>query len=53
MAPRKATMKLASILPSSRKLEIIQESGHMVPLETPNRCRDLLKTFIFDNNPTS
>ncbi|MFQ3333788.1 MAG: pimeloyl-ACP methyl ester carboxylesterase [Woeseiaceae bacterium] len=53
MAPRKSTMALAETLPSSTNIEIIQESGHMVPLETPNQCRDLLKTFIFTNNPTS
>tara|TARA_B100001059_G_scaffold88920_1_gene87448 strand:- start:1102 stop:1914 length:813 start_codon:yes stop_codon:yes gene_type:complete len=53
MAPRKATMALAETLPSSSKIEIIQKSGHMVPLENPNKCRDLLKTFIFVNNPTS
>jgi len=53
MAPRKASTALADALPPSTKIEIIQESGHMVPLETPNQCRDLLKTFIFSNNPTS
>jgi pimeloyl-ACP methyl ester carboxylesterase len=53
MAPSKATMALAETLPSSSKIEIIQKSGHMVPLENPNKCRDLLKTFIFANNPTS
>ena len=53
MAPRKSTMALAETLSSSTDIEIIQESGHMVPLETPNQCRDLLKTFIFNNNPTS
>ena len=53
MAPRKASMALAEVLPPATNIEMIQESGHMVPLETPNQCRDLLKTFVFANNPTS
>ena len=50
MAPRKATMELASALPDPR-LDIIGSSGHMAPLEAPNICRNLLKDFIFSNNP--
>jgi len=52
MAPKKSSMALAEALPPSRELTIIKESGHMLPLESPNKCRDLLKTFIFSKNPT-
>ncbi|HJL93387.1 MAG TPA: alpha/beta hydrolase [Woeseiaceae bacterium] len=51
MAPRKLTTALADALPDSRELTMIEESGHMLPLEVPNKCRDLLKTFIFSKNP--
>lgn len=50
MAPRKAGMELAGALPGA-KLDIVPLSGHMVPLEAPNLCRNLLKKFIFKNNP--
>ena len=52
MAPRNAGMKLADALPDP-KLDIIRSSGHMVPLEAPNICRNLLKKFIFSNNPAT
>ena len=52
MAPMKAGMKLANALPDPQ-LDIIRGSGHMVPLEAPNVCRNLLKEFIFSNNPAS
>jgi len=51
MAPRKAGLALASGL-GDPQLNIIAESGHMVPLEAPNQCRKLLKDFIFSNNPS-
>jgi pimeloyl-ACP methyl ester carboxylesterase len=35
------------------EVHVIAGSGHMVPQEAPNRCRDLLKNFIFANNPAS
>lgn len=50
MAPRKATAELVAHL-NGPEVHVIAESGHMVPLEAPNRCRDLLKAFIFANNP--
>ena len=34
------------------EVHVIPESGHMVPQESPNKTRHLLKTFIFANNPT-
>jgi pimeloyl-ACP methyl ester carboxylesterase len=51
MAPRKATQELVDNLPDP-EVHVIAESGHMVPLEAPDICRDLLKIFIFTNNPT-
>jgi pimeloyl-ACP methyl ester carboxylesterase len=50
MAPRKATAELIAHL-NNPEVHIIADSGHMIPLEAPNRCRQLLKTFIFANNP--
>jgi pimeloyl-ACP methyl ester carboxylesterase len=55
MAPRKAGMALVKALADGHgapQLEIIEKSGHMVPLEAPNKCRQLLKDFIFSNNPS-
>lgn len=52
MAPRRAGMELVNHL-TNPELHIIQESGHMLPLEAPDECRLLLKTFIFANNPLS
>lgn len=51
MAPRKATSELVEHL-NNPEVHFIPESGHMVPQETPNKCRQLLKTFIFANNPS-
>lgn len=50
MAPRKATAQLVAHL-RDPEVHVIEESGHMVPLEAPNRCRRLLRDFIFENNP--
>jgi pimeloyl-ACP methyl ester carboxylesterase len=50
MAPRRAGLELAAALRGAR-LDIIDGSGHMVPLETPDACRDLLKAFVFEHNP--
>jgi pimeloyl-ACP methyl ester carboxylesterase len=50
MAPRKAGMALARALGNPGP-DIIEQSGHMVPQEAPNECRDLLKKFISLNNP--
>jgi pimeloyl-ACP methyl ester carboxylesterase len=51
MAPRKASMELVEHL-NSPEVHIIAKSGHMLPQEAPNICRQLLKTFIFANNPS-
>jgi pimeloyl-ACP methyl ester carboxylesterase len=51
MAPRKAGMALVSGL-GNPQLDIIERSGHMIPQEAPNECRQLLKNFIFANNPS-
>jgi len=50
MAPRKAAMELVEHL-NGPELTIVEESGHMLPLEAPDRCRRLLSEFIFKNNP--
>ena len=50
MAPKKSGMELVDHL-NPPDLTIIEDSGHMVPLEAPNRCRKLLSEFIFSNNP--
>ncbi len=49
MAPRKATMQLVEHL-NNPVVHVIANSGHMIPQEAPNLCRQLLKTFIFANN---
>jgi len=51
MAPRKAGMELVEHLVDP-EVHIVPQSGHMVPLEAPDLCRQLLKTFIFSNNPS-
>ena len=52
MAPARATAELVSHL-KDPQVHMIAESGHMLPLEAPDQCRNLLKTFIFSNNPAS
>jgi len=52
MAPRRTTMELAEHL-TDPVVSLIAESGHMIPLEAPNKCRALLKEFIFSNNPAT
>jgi len=52
MAPRKAGMELVEHL-NNPAVHIVPQSGHMLPQEAPNICRQLLKTFIFANNPTT
>lgn len=51
MAPAKATAALVEHL-NDPQVERIADSGHMLPLEAPNRCRALLRDFIFSNNPS-
>jgi pimeloyl-ACP methyl ester carboxylesterase len=50
MAPRKATAELVAAL-SEPTVVTIGGSGHMLPLEAPDRCRAALSTFIFAHNP--
>ena len=50
MAPGKATRELVEHL-KNPEVHIIPESGHMVPQEASGKCRHLLKSFIFANNP--
>ncbi len=52
MAPRKAGMELVSHL-TAPEVHVVPQSGHMIPLEAPNTCRQLLKNFIFANNPSN
>jgi pimeloyl-ACP methyl ester carboxylesterase len=52
MTPRKAGMKLVESL-SAPECHLIENSGHMSPLEAPDKCRQLLRNFIFANNPAS
>jgi pimeloyl-ACP methyl ester carboxylesterase len=52
MAPRKFTDELVKHL-NNPEVQLIPQSGHMVPLEAPNKCRDLLKYFIYSHNPAS
>jgi len=50
MAPRKAGMELIAAL-HDPELHVIDECGHMVPLEAPNRCRACLRDFLSRHNP--
>lgn len=52
MAPAKATQELVDHL-GDPEVHTFAESGHMVPLEVPNRTRVLLRDFIFANNPSA
>jgi len=51
MAPRKAGLELARHL-NAPDVQIIEQSGHMLPLEVPDDCRRLLESFIVSNNPS-
>ena len=52
MAPRKAAQELIDHL-ADPQVHWIADSGHMIPQEAPDRCRKLLRDFIFANNPAS
>jgi len=52
MAPRKAGMELVEYL-DGPELTIIEDSGHMIPQEAPDRLRKLLRDFIFAHNPAA
>ena len=51
MAPRRAGMALVAGL-NDPEFHLIENSGHMLPIEAPDQCRQLLKEFIFKHNPT-
>jgi len=50
MAPAKATATLVDHLPNP-VVTYIAASGHMLPLEAPDQCRNLLRDFIFRHHP--
>ena len=52
MTPRRAGVELATHL-GNTEIHVIENSGHMVPLEAPDECRTLLRDFIFANNPAT
>ncbi len=52
MAPKKATDELIKHL-DNPEVHFFPDSGHMIPLEEPDKCRDLLKYFIYANNPAT
>ena len=52
MAPRKAGMELVEHL-DGPELTVIEESGHMIPQEAPNRLRKLLRDFEAGRNRRS
>jgi pimeloyl-ACP methyl ester carboxylesterase len=52
MAPRRATDALIAHLPDP-EVATINDCGHMVPQEAPNRCRKLLRDFVFTHNPAT
>jgi pimeloyl-ACP methyl ester carboxylesterase len=52
MAPKKATDELIKHL-HNPEVHFFPESGHILPQEAPNKCRDLLKYFIYTHNPAN
>ena len=52
MAPRKAGLELVAHL-EHPEVHILANSGHMIPQEAPDECRELLRQFIFGNNPSN
>ena len=52
MAPGKATDELIAHL-ANPEVAVIPDSGHIIPQEAPNRCRKLLRDFIFTHNPAT
>lgn len=52
MVPPKASTELAERL-HDPEVHIIPGCGHFLPLEAPVICRNLLKKFIFANNPAA
>jgi len=52
MTPRRAGMKLVEHL-AAPEFHLVENSGHMLPLEAPDQCRSLIRDFIFANNPAT
>lgn len=52
MAPRRAAQELIDQL-TAPEVHWIEDSGHILPQEAPNRCRQLLRDFIFTHNPVT
>ena len=52
MTPRKTGINLVEHL-AHPEFHLIENSGHMIPLEAPDQCRSLLRDFIFANNPAT
>lgn len=50
MVPKKATDELIAHL-DTPEVHVFPDIGHMIPLEAPNECLDLLKYFIYAHNP--
>ena len=50
MAPRKATAALVEAL-DGPEVHLFEECGHMLPLEAPDRCRAMLRDFVFRHGP--
>ena len=46
MTPPKAGRALADLLPNVRSLVCLQDAGHMLPIEAPDRCLMALRQFI-------
>jgi len=51
MAPYKAGMQLVDHL-DQPIVHVLDDCGHMIPLEKPDECRMLLRDFIFEHNPS-
>jgi pimeloyl-ACP methyl ester carboxylesterase len=52
MTPRKAGLNLVEHL-ANPEFSLVENSGHMIPLEAPDQCRSLLRNFIFASNPAT
>lgn len=52
MAPRNLSQDLIDHL-HNPDVHVLEDSGHMVPLEAPNRTRTLLKDFVVAHNPAT
>lgn len=50
MAPARASAELVEHL-AGAEVAVVAQAGHMLPQEAPDRCRRLLRDFIFEHNP--